>query len=160
MLVATLLTVVLLSVFVADLRWRRIYFVQLVVLNLLSFAWFFSDAAHLLPLVLKACWVATQLLLLFVYVRLARGRKFFSGFGMGDLLFLVAIIPLFDFPGFVLYYISGLVFSLLAGFVFPPRHDGPKRIPLAGLLSLWMIPFLFWEKTISGLTHHIFTFRV
>ncbi len=71
--------------------------------------------------------------------------------GIGDLVFLIAVIPLFSFRNYMLFFISGMIFSLVLYAVFQNKGE-QKTIPLAGYLSLYiivlMIPNLFLSTNI------------
>ena len=61
-----------------------------------------------------------------------------SSIGLGDILFFIAITPLFNLKPFILFFISGLLFSLMAhGISSLFKHQ--KTIPLAGYLSLFLM---------------------
>ncbi|GAA4272067.1 hypothetical protein U6A24_11210 [Aquimarina gracilis] len=66
--------------------------------------------------------------------------------GIGDLVFLIAVTPMFSFRNFMLFFISGMIVSLLLYVLFQKQSTN-KTIPLAGYLSLYiiliMIPNLF-----------------
>ncbi len=78
-------------------------------------------------------------------------NPFKTQIGIGDLLFLIAVIPLFSFRNFLLFFITGMVFSLLLYVLFQNKSQ-PKTIPLAGYLSLYimllMIPNMFLSTNI------------
>lgn len=61
--------------------------------------------------------------------------------GLGDILFLLAVIPLFQFRNYILFIITGMIFSLLLflGVRFFKKMD---TVPLAGYLSLFLIGIL------------------
>lgn len=71
--------------------------------------------------------------------------------GIGDLVFLIAVIPLFSFRNYMLFFISGMILSLVLYAVFQNKSE-QKTIPLAGYLSLYiivlMIPNLFLSTNI------------
>ncbi|WP_346882340.1 prepilin peptidase [uncultured Algibacter sp.] len=58
--------------------------------------------------------------------------------GLGDIVFFIAITPLFSLKPFILFFILGLLFSLLIHGVFTLIKE-MKTIPLAGYLSLFLI---------------------
>lgn len=58
--------------------------------------------------------------------------------GLGDIAFFIAITPLFNLKPFILYFILGLFFSLIAHGVFSIfKKSG--TIPLAGYLALFLM---------------------
>lgn len=140
------------SIFYVDVRSRKIYLLQLLLMLALALFSCWQSGQGWTDWGIKVTWVIAQLALLAVYARLAKGMSLFKGFGMGDLLLLLAITPLFTPVTFIAFYISGLMFGLVAGLVFHHRQNmASARIPLAGLLSLWMIPFLVFEQSINDL---------
>ncbi|MEO9531926.1 MAG: hypothetical protein ABJG68_15760 [Crocinitomicaceae bacterium] len=89
--------------------------------------------------------------LLMVYVSLKSGKGvniFKEHFGLGDLVFYIAITPLFGSRNFILFFISGLILSAVAHLiVILVKKDSP--IPLAGYLSIYLIGILLLDKLIS-----------
>ncbi|WP_143273623.1 hypothetical protein [Aquimarina sp. MAR_2010_214] len=71
--------------------------------------------------------------------------------GIGDLVFLIAVIPLFSFRNYMLFFISGMILSLVLYMIFQNKSK-QKTIPLAGYLSLYiiivMIPNLFFSTNV------------
>ncbi|TBN11964.1 prepilin peptidase [Hyunsoonleella pacifica] len=60
-----------------------------------------------------------------------------SFIGMGDIAFFIAITPLFNLKPFILFFIIGLLFSLLVHCALHLFRK-TKTIPLAGYLSLFL----------------------
>ncbi|WP_308993686.1 hypothetical protein QLS71_007920 [Mariniflexile litorale] len=58
--------------------------------------------------------------------------------GLGDIVFFIAITPLFTLKPFILFFIIGLLFSLLVHGVYSIFKNG-KTIPLAGYLALFLM---------------------
>jgi len=58
--------------------------------------------------------------------------------GIGDVLFFMAITPLFNLKPFILFFVLGLVFSLLIHLSYS-LFKKVKTIPLAGYLALFLI---------------------
>ncbi len=54
--------------------------------------------------------------------------------GLGDILFLIAIIPLFVLQSYMLFFITGMIISLIFYGLFKSKFKY-KSIPLAGYLS-------------------------
>jgi len=95
--------------------------------------------------------VAIVIGLLMIYISLKSGKGvniFKEHFGIGDLVFYLAITPLFGSRNFILFFITGLVLSAIAhSFVLKFKKDSP--IPLAGYLSLYLIGIMVVDKLIS-----------
>jgi len=58
--------------------------------------------------------------------------------GLGDILFFIAITPLFNFKTFILFFVLGLMFSLITH-GFSNIFKRIQTIPLAGYLALFLI---------------------
>lgn len=58
--------------------------------------------------------------------------------GLGDVVFFIAMAPLFNLQHFMLFFIFGLLFSLITHGIFLVFKD-TKTIPLAGYLALFLI---------------------
>ena len=79
--------------------------------------------------------------MLFVYVSVKRGQLtniFRADFGLGDVLFLLAVIPLFGVQNYILFFITGMLFSGIVHFIIY-AINGNQKIPLAGYLALYII---------------------
>lgn len=78
---------------------------------------------------------------LFLYISIKRGRLtniFKADFGLGDVLFLIAITPLFVDRNYILFFISGMFLSALFH-VLIASGKGSVKIPLAGYLAVYII---------------------
>lgn len=73
-------------------------------------------------------------------------RKFInpinSKIGLGDIVFFLVIGPLFYIKTYILFFITGLLFSLLLYGVIIRFREKQKTIPLAGYLSIYLIIIL------------------
>jgi len=58
--------------------------------------------------------------------------------GLGDVLFFVAVIPFFSLYSYMVFFISGLVLSLVLMLALG-RFISANSIPLAGILSGYML---------------------
>ncbi len=90
--------------------------------------------------------VAAQLVFLTLYISL-KNKRFTNiidtYLGLGDILFLVVVCAAFSTYEFVIFYIAGLLFSLLAFIIYRLlNRSASKEIPLAGLMSIVMIALL------------------
>ena len=101
--------------------------------NLLWLNWLFSFV-----------FLVFQLLVVYLYFAL-KNKNFKIAFtdnflGWGDILFLVAIVPLFDFKQYVIWYVFSLFFTLIFHLVF---HQVFRRV-LAGKSNKITIPLVGW----------------
>jgi|GEM_PF-2079457 len=144
MLVQISISLLLVSVFLVDVLHRKVLLVQLLLAVVLTSVSFYTSERVLTELVLNIGWVATQLSVLWFYL-MARNKPFLQSFGLGDVLFLFAITPLLSTRKFIVFYVTGLLFGLTIGLFMRYGNSTSKGLPLAGLLSLWLIPFVWFD---------------
>jgi len=77
--------------------------------------------------------------------------------GLGDLIFLIGVIPMFSFRNYILFFITGMLFTLLLYAVFYKRYT-QKAIPLAGYLSIYAVLLLISDFLIPINIFHGFIF--
>jgi len=70
-------------------------------------------------------------------------KDFYKYFGLGDLVFLFAVIPLFSYLNYGIFVISGIIFSILIHYAFYLIHK-TKEIPLVGYLSIYLTGLLVY----------------
>lgn len=64
----------------------------------------------------------------------------FGGLAIGDVVFLIVIIPLFDFYNYLIFFVSGMLFSLILHFsVKLFKKEENQTVPLAGYLALYLL---------------------
>ena len=102
---------------------------------------FFSDL--LFNISISTLFILFQLCIIYLFSWFKYKKRvniFKSVFGLGDLLFLVMVMPLFSSLNFVVFFIASVVFSLLVYIVISWLKIYKKqRIPLAGLQSLFLL---------------------
>ncbi|MHC0439227.1 hypothetical protein [Flavobacterium sp. 3-210] len=64
-------------------------------------------------------------------------NPFKNYFGLGDLLFYLAVTPLFILPKFILFFILSMIFALLLQFTFK-KIMRENTVPLAGFAALFL----------------------
>lgn len=92
-------------------------------------------------LLLNSVFVLTIIGVLFLYISIKKGKLvnlFGEYFGLGDLLFLLAITPLFGQRNFMLFVITGIFLTLLIELVMMRKRED-KTNPLAGYLAKYVI---------------------
>lgn len=127
--------------FYQDWKYRAVSILIFPVLLGLSYTIFYLLSGQKIVLILNTFFLASVMLSLFVYVSLRRKKItniFKDDFGLGDVLFFAAIIPLFANQNYVLFFITGMLLSGCIHLVLFRKKDNPK-IPLAGYLSLYLM---------------------
>ena len=78
--------------------------------------------------------------------------------GLGDIVFFLAVIPLFITRHYILFFISGLLFSLLIATTLKVISKKNKPLPLAGYLSIYLsgifIIYILFNNTFLNLGNH------
>lgn len=144
-----LIKLTLLFTFYQDWRYRAIHWFIIPVLSLLFLTqrylvvgWELKDFG--VQLLVNFGFLAVQFAFVWLYFLMVKKESQIvdKWIGKGDLYFLVACCFAFPLDQFIIYYISGLVFSLLV-YMGLVRWTENKSIPLAGLLAIWMMVFPF-----------------
>ena len=138
----SILAVTLLFVFFQDLKNRSIHialpiliFALGLVMNYLSLDLSFKDILY------NILFIAMNIVGLILYFSIKNKgyvNPIDKSLGMGDIAFFIAIVPLFNFRSFILFFIFGLVFSLMAHGIYS-LFEKNVTIPLAGYLSLFLM---------------------
>lgn len=102
----------------------------------------------------NSVFLAIQLLLLTLYFTVKERRlvNILDGyFGLGDLLFLLAITVYLSFLNYVLFYLLSLFGIIAVGFLTQAMVKKPNpKIPLAGEQALVLVGFILVEQLHSG----------
>ncbi len=145
-----ILYIVLGLIFWQDIRYRGVHWFLFPVL--LTTAVFFNwSQLEWSNLVLNLAFLSLLLLGLTLYLSLKLGRivNITRGyFSWGDILFLIAIIPLFEWKQYMFIFITGTIASLilhLAASIIKPR----KTVPFAGYMALVLLCSLPLLKSIN-----------
>lgn len=136
------LMVILIFIFLQDFRRRTIHIFLPISLFLLSVIINYNSIdLEFITIVYNIVFILINIIGLFFYFSL-KNKKIVnpidSYLGLGDVVFFIAITPLFNLKPFILFFISGLLFSLLLHFGVM-LFKKVKTIPLAGYLSLFLI---------------------
>ncbi|MCH2224902.1 MAG: hypothetical protein MK066_09050 [Crocinitomicaceae bacterium] len=85
-----------------------------------------------------------------IYLSIKKGRLTFPTdgyFAWGDILFLIAVTPLFSFQSFMLFFTIGTCVALIMH-VLASIIKVQKSIPYAGYMAAFGIGYIFLEKTL------------
>ncbi len=86
--------------------------------------------------------VSGIILILFLYTKHIAHKKFLNvSFGLGDLLFFYAFALGFPTMTFVVLFVGAILFSLII-FLFSKTNTEEETIPLAGLMSFFLMGIL------------------
>ena len=133
---------ILLFVFYQDVKYRQIHIVLPVLIFLNSFYFLTKkNYENYQVLLYNIVFVVLTIGLLVVYMSVKNKsflNPFANYFGLGDLLFFLAITPLFVTYNYILYFIFSMVFSAVLQLFFS-KIMKVKTVPLAGFAALFLI---------------------
>ena len=133
-----------------DIKYRHIH-IGLPILVFAASVYVYRNSISIWEVLNTAFFILINFVAITMYFSI-KNSKFQNPFkryiGIGDLLFLIAVIPLFSFRNYVLFFISGMIVSLLLYVVFQNRSS-QKTIPLAGYLSLYIILLMITNLFVS-----------
>lgn len=138
-----ILSLILVLAFYQDWKYRAIHwfvFPLLAIVSVLVFLWL--DLAWEI-IGFNLIFVTLVIGCLFLYVSLKEGRLtniFAKHFGIGDVLFFLAVTPLFSVSNFILFFITGMFLAGIVHLVI--SRNKPSTVPLAGYLSIYIIGLL------------------
>lgn len=94
------------------------------------------------------------MLTLYVSMKQKKLTAIWKGFfSWGDILFLLAVVPLFPFEKYILYFTFGTCISLLIFLIDLLITKKVKTIPYAGNMSLVLIGFYFVQNQLLQLIY-------
>jgi hypothetical protein len=150
-IVTILLCVSLVAMAHQDLVHRAISWPWFIVV---AFASFYIGQGTYVQWGINLLFLLLQASILLLYLTFRYGRMvnpLRKHIGIGDLLFLVAIVPAFAPFNFMLFVIGSMTISLLFHWVASHILEGydNERVPLAGFMGLNMLVLLFVSRWIN-----------
>lgn len=141
MLLNIALCILLAFIVFQDLKYRAIHIYLLLGIFVISGCIMWLDQKSVLTLINISIYISVVIVLLWVYISIKQKRiinPFSENIGLGDVLFFFVVAPLFSFHNYILFFITGMIFTIIAS-VFFKRKWNSKLIPLAGILSGYII---------------------
>jgi len=133
----------LLGIIFQDLKYRSIHIA--LIGGLVVGSIFTNLGSWLNNLIYNLIFITTNTIGLFIFysIKLKRFTNPIDQFlGLGDVLFFLAITPLFSIHSYLFFFLSGLIFSLLIHVMLNHKQINHKTIPLAGYLSIYLISYI------------------
>ena len=138
-------------VFFQDSKDRNVYWFLYPIIGVLVFVLQIKEISIYPALInggFNLGFVFLLILVCFVYAKLKLQQPLSEVFGLGDILFFIAIAFSFSMVSFLILFVFALLFSLLLHLVLK-RRQTDKTVPLAGNMALFFgvvygISF-FWE---------------
>ena len=137
---AYLLIGIMLFVFFQDLKLKAVYWFVFPII--LGFAlWYSWNHLSWMQLARNVGVLVVLMAGLAFYLSFKNGRLInpFNGFfAWGDILFLLAVSPLFNTYTFLFYFITGTIFVLLVHSVLTLMKKTGREIPFAGYMAFYL----------------------
>jgi hypothetical protein len=144
-----ILLLCLVVVFIEDWKFRKIHVVLPLVIFTASFFMIPIKKYNLLEIVLfNTGFFLITLSILTLYMSLKSKRflnPFQHYFGLGDLLFYVAITPLFLLKNYIFFFILSLLFAIVLQFGLK-KFIKEETVPLAGFSALFLFIILLKDS--------------
>lgn len=131
-----------------DWKFRRIHIVLPVLVFTLSII---HSKNTVLSIIANGIFFGCIFAFLVLYMSL-KAKKFLNPFehyfGLGDMLFFLAVTPLFLLRQYALFFITSMIFSILMHIVFSKFYKQP-HIPLAGYSSLLLAIIIVFDLSFN-----------
>ncbi len=141
------LIAVLATIIYQDFRYREIWWFTppLLFIGAFAYKWQTLNWQHF---AFNFLFIGILIVFLVIYVRFRFGSNnlFQEYFGLGDVLLLLAITPIFGFPFFIYFFTGATIISLIGHLVFT-LFKTSKSIPYAGYISACTVVFLLLVQT-------------
>lgn len=125
---------------IQDVKHRHIHVILPIVVIVLAFV-LNQDRLIWLDFIQTLVFIGVNFIGITAYFSLKRKEiinPFKAYIGLGDLLFLIAVTPMFSFRNYILFFITGMLFSLML-FLAIKHTQKYQTVPLAGFLSIYML---------------------
>lgn len=132
-----------------DFKERMVHWFLFPLLGIALTLIFYKQTEHsffLISLVTNVILITLIIGILYVYSRIIVKKRFINhSVGLGDILFFYALSVGFPPMTFIILFVCSLIFSLLT-FLFLKKGMKLKTVPLAGLMSLFLIMVLLSDS--------------
>lgn len=129
-------------IFYQDLKYRQIHvLLPILIFGLGLFVYIFNQHSYTY-IIQSLLFLCVTLLSGYLYI-VAKNKKVINPFksiiGIGDIFFFIATLPFFITENYILYFITGMIFSLISFLILKTFYKKINTVPLAGLLALYFI---------------------
>ena len=147
-----LLSIILVIVIWQDLKQRTIHFMlPLLVFFVALVINFLNNQLDYIMTIKNIVFISVNIVGLIFYFSFKK-RAFVnpidSMIGLGDILFFLAITPLFNLNSYIVFFVTGMIFSLLIHIVVG-LFINQESVPLAGYLAIFLIGFIILEHGLN-----------
>ncbi len=135
------LNILLVLIILQDLKYRAIHFTLPIGVFIVSIINSLDSIFLIDDIIQSSVFLITTILGLVAYVSIKKQKiinPINKSIGLGDILFFIAIIPMLSSRSYILFFISGMLFSIITHLIIKFFRE-LETIPLAGLLSLYLL---------------------
>lgn len=137
------------AIFWQDNKMRQIHIVLPVVVFLCAFIFINSFPSKYTVVFNNLIFLFTTFVALITYMSIKNKKyidPFKNYFGLGDLLFYIAISPLFLLKNYIVFFVCSMIFAILIQYLFK-KYLSQDSVPLAGLSAALLI-FIILNDTL------------
>ena len=137
------------AIFWQDNKMRQIHVVLPVVVFLCAFIFIKSFPAKYTVVFSNLIFLFTSFVALITYMSIKNKKyinPFKNYFGLGDLLFYIAISPLFLLKSYIVFFVCSMIFAIVIQYLFK-KYIAQDSVPLAGLSAALLI-FIILNDTL------------
>ncbi len=142
------LGIILIVLFIQDITYRLVHISILILLFIVTTIYWYLNSFNIQQLLFNIAFVSINMVSLKLYTLMTKKEKtedLIYGLGLGDILFFIAITPLFSTINYILFFISGLLLSMVIHLLVSLQNKH-KLIPLAGYLAIYLICYIGYFK--------------
>lgn len=156
-MIKLLLIALFLVIFFQDLKNRSVHW-TLFPLLLLAAVLVQENELNYVEWIYNVCFLAFLMAALTVYVSLRNGKlvNITNGFfSWGDILFLIAVIPVFSFSSYLFFFTLGTMLTLILHLITLLFYKKDRTIPYAGYMSLIAVVYVLFQPFLEHLKSYI-----
>ena len=139
-------------IFWQDNKMRQIHIVLPVVVFLCAFVFIKNFPSNYTIVLSNLIFLFTTFVALITYMSIKNKKyinPFKNYFGLGDLLFYIAISPLFLLKNYIVFFVCSMIFAIVIQYLFK-KYISQDSVPLAGLSAVLLIFIILNDTLFSG----------
>ena len=138
-------------IFWEDFTSRLVNILYFVALAIITSVIFMLQNGVVKNMIFSLCFLLLNLLGVKMYTIMKKGGHNVGFFEIpdlaeGDILFFLTVIPLFSFFNYIVFFISGLLVSLVIHLLVKVSIDKRNTIPLAGYMALYLVGIVLYSQ--------------
>lgn len=138
-------------IFWQDNKMRQIHIMLPVIVFLCAFIFIKCFPSKYTIIFSNLIFLFTTFITLIVYMSIKNKKyvnPFKNYFGLGDLLFYIAITPLFLLRNYIVFFVCSMIFAIAIQYLFK-KYISQDSVPLAGLSSVLLVFIILNDTLLS-----------